>query len=60
MFKDIILSILTLGIYPLVSKGRTLKQRVKKDKYRKNGTVKKHIDRETEYSEDDAPQSPQF
>lgn len=58
MFKDIILSILTLGIYPLVSKGRTLKQSVEKTKYRKDGTIKKHIDRDTEYSEDEAPQTP--
>lgn len=58
MFKDIILSILTLGIYPLVSKARTLKQSVEKTKYRKDGTVKKHVGRDTEYSEDEAPQSP--
>lgn len=56
MFKDIILSILTLGIYPLVSKGRTLKQSVEKTKYRKDGSIKKHIDRDTEYSEDEAPE----
>lgn len=55
MFKDIILSILTLGIYPLVSKGRTLKQSVEKTKYRKDGTVKKHIDRDIEYTEDESP-----
>lgn len=56
MFKEIILSILTLGIYPLVSKGRKLKQSVEKTKYHKDGTVKKHVDRDTEYSEDEAPQ----
>lgn len=56
MFKEIILSILTLGIYPIVSKGRTLKQSVEKTKYRKNGSIKKHIERDTEYSEDEAPQ----
>lgn len=56
MFKDIILSILTLGIYPLVSKGRTLKQSVEKTKYRKDGTIKKHIDRDTEYTEDESPE----
>ena len=55
MLKEIILSILTLGIYPLVSKGRTLKQSVEKTKYRKDGSIKKHIDRDTEYSEDEAP-----
>lgn len=56
MFKEIILSILTLGIYPLVSKGRTLKQSLEKTKYRKDGSIKKHIDRDTEYSEDEAPE----
>lgn len=56
MIKDIILSILTLGIYPLVSKGRTLKQSVEKTKYRKDGSIKKQVDRDTEYSEDEAPQ----
>lgn len=54
MFKDIILSILTLGVYPLVSKGRTLKQSVEKTKYRKDGTVKKHVDRDTDYFEEEA------
>lgn len=56
MFKEIILSILTLGIYPLVSKGRRLTQSVKKTKYRKDGSIKKHIDRDTDYSEDEAPE----
>lgn len=56
MFKEIILSILTLGIYPLVSKGRTLKQSVEKTKYRKDGTIKKHIDRDTEYAENESPE----
>lgn len=56
MFKEIILSILTLGIYPLVSKGRRLTQSVDKTKYRKDGSIKKHINRDTEYSEDEAPE----
>ena len=55
MIKEIILSILTLGIYPIVSKSRTLKQSVEKTKYRKDGSIKKHIDRDTEYSEDESP-----
>lgn len=55
MLKEIILSILTLGIYPIVSKARRLTQSVEKTKYRKDGSVKKHIDRDTEYSEDEAP-----
>lgn len=57
MFKDIILSILTLGIYPIVSKSRSLKQSVEKTKYRKDGTIKKHIDRDSEYSEDESPET---
>lgn len=47
-----ILNILTLGLYSLLSKKRQLRQTVEKVKYRTDGTIKKEVTRETEYSEE--------
>lgn len=49
------LKIITLGLYGLFAKKRGLKQSVKKTKFRDDGTVKKTVERDTEYSEDEAP-----
>lgn len=47
-----VLNILSLGLYSVLSKKRTMKQTVKKEKYRLDGTLKKTFERETEYEED--------
>lgn len=47
-----ILNILTLGLYSLLSKKKSLDQTVKKKKYRDDGTLKKEIERTTTYNED--------
>lgn len=54
---ETVLKILTFGLYGLFSKKRKLKQTTKKVKYRDDGTVKKDIERSTEYEEDEAPES---
>lgn len=51
---DIILKILTLGIYGLFSKRKTLDQSVEKKVYRKNGTLRKEVVRDTNYDEGEA------
>lgn len=60
MFKKIILSVLTLGIYPLVSKSR--KGLVKKNtkKYRDDGTVRKEVNFEYQFDDGTSPQPPSF
>lgn len=52
---ETILKILTLGLYGLFSKSKRLEQKTSKVKYRIDGTVKKKIDRETNYGEEDSP-----
>lgn len=49
------LKIITLGLYGLFSKKRSLNQKTEKVKYREDGTIKKQINRETCYDEDEAP-----
>lgn len=55
MLMDIVLKILTLGLYGLFTKKRSLKQSVTKVKYREDGSVKKKIERDTEYDSDESP-----
>lgn len=54
MPMEIILKILTLGIYGLFSKRKSLDQSVQKKKYRKDGTLKKEVVRDTNYDEGEA------
>ena len=52
---DIVLKILTLGLYGLFTKKRSLKQTVSKKKYRDDGTLIKEIIRDTDYDSEDSP-----
>lgn len=54
MLMDIIFKILTFGIYGLFSKRRSLKQSVEKKLYRKDGTLRKDVVRDTDYDEGEA------
>lgn len=58
MFKKIILSVLTLGIYPLVSKARKGKFTKSTKKYRDDGTLRKDVRFEYEYDDDESPSTP--
>lgn len=49
------LKIITLGLYGLFSKKRSLNQKTEKVKYREDGTIKKQVNRETNYEEDESP-----
>lgn len=53
---DIVLKILTLGLYGLFTKKRSLKQTVSKKKYRDDGTLIKEVIRDTDYDSEDAPE----
>ena len=53
---DFVLKFLTLGLYGLLTKKRSLKQTVSKKKYREDGTLKKEIIRDTDYDSEDAPE----
>lgn len=55
---DIILKIITFGLYGLFSKSRKLKQKVTKVKYNDDGSVKKKIDRSTEFDEGESEEIP--
>lgn len=48
---ETIWKILSFGLYSVFAKKRTLKQESRKLKYRKDGSVKKEIERTTEYEE---------
>lgn len=54
MFKDIILGLLTLGVYPIVKKGRKTKLEKRTIKYREDGTVRKDVTLNFETDEDEA------
>lgn len=54
MFKDIILGLLTLGVYPIVKKGRKTKLEKRTIKYRGDGTVRKDVTLNFETDEDEA------
>lgn len=54
---ETILKILTFGLYGLFVKKRSLKQTTSKEKYREDGSLKKRVERSTEYEEDEAPES---
>lgn len=48
-----VLNILTLGLYSLLSKRKSLKTSANKTKYRKDGTIKKTTSSSVDYSEDE-------
>ena len=58
MFKKIFLSLLTLGIYPLVSKSRKGHFMKNTKKYRDDGTLRKEVTVDYDYDEGTSPESP--
>lgn len=55
---DLVLKIITFGLYGLFSKSRKLKQKVTKVKYDEDGSIKKKIDRVTEFDEGESEEIP--
>lgn len=58
MFKKILLSIITLGIYPIVSKARSGKFSKTTKKYRDDGSLRKEVDLSYEFNDDESPTPP--
>lgn len=55
LIMDTLLKIITFGLYGLFAKKRSLKQKTEKTKYRQDGTIKKQVNRETDYAEEESP-----
>lgn len=58
MFKKIILSVLTLGIYPLVSKSRKGHFKKNTKKYRDDGSIRKDVTIDYDFDDGTSPQPP--
>jgi hypothetical protein len=58
MFKKNVLSLLTLGIYPIVAKSRKGKLTKVTKKYRDDGTVRKDVTLNYEYDDGPSPEPP--
>lgn len=60
MFKKILLSVLTLGIYPIVSKGRKGKFSKTTKKYREDGSLRKDVVVNYEFDDEQSPTTPKI
>lgn len=60
MLKKIFLSLITLGIYPIVSKSRKGKLTKVTKKYRDDGTLRKDVTLDFEYDDGSSPQPPEI
>lgn len=58
MFKKILLSLVTLGIYPIVAKSRKGKVTKVTKKYRDDGTIRKDVTLNYEFDDGSSPEPP--